>query len=164
MTNQSSDNNSTARQLITDQFHDIAPFRFPVLIRTIAILMIGVLIIASFAHIEILCAFLRRPSILTPFTVHILDITIINLISVAFYDPLIIVRDLNRELFRGNIVLCGIYKYLHWTAVSISMQQHFVICLDRWLAVLTPNWYRTKASHSIHAEPFLLCSKTLIKC
>ena len=40
--------------------------------------------------------------------------------------------------------VCGFFKYTSGTLPSLSILQHTIICLDRWLAIRRPLWYRTK--------------------
>ncbi|OQV17385.1 hypothetical protein BV898_08490 [Hypsibius exemplaris] len=44
----------------------------------------------------------------------------------------------------GNKYLCVIIKYGQWTTGSRLCPQHGLICLNRWLAIIFPIWYRLK--------------------
>ncbi|OQV24125.1 hypothetical protein BV898_02077 [Hypsibius exemplaris] len=113
-------------------FHIVSYLRIP-------FVLIGVL-----ANIEILITFIRRPRLITPFTIYILNLAIINLSSALVYEPFAIVRYFYREVSIGNKALCGFVKYCQWTTDGITRLQHGLICFDRWLAVLLPTWYRLK--------------------
>ncbi|OWA52087.1 hypothetical protein BV898_16550 [Hypsibius exemplaris] len=88
---------------------------------------------------------LRRNSrLVTPFSIHIVNMLVINLTGTATYDVILHVRNLNRDIFRGSYALCGAYKYFQWTSRSLPALQHSINCWDRWLAFISPNSYRTK--------------------
>ena len=119
-------------------------YQLPKLITTGAYCSSGLVFAGIFLGIVILLTFIRRPRLITPFTIYVLNLTAINLITAATYDVMMLLRVLHRERFRGNVAFCGAYKYMQWTTLGACSMQHFIICVDRWLALLRPNWYRTK--------------------
>ncbi|OWA54024.1 hypothetical protein BV898_18447 [Hypsibius exemplaris] len=130
---------------VSDPYLDIAPFELPNLIYASSSILILVIFSAILLDLEILVTFARRPRLINPFSIHMLNVTVINLLTAAIYDPILLLRNLGgREIFRGNMGLCGVYKYLQWTTIGMCAIQHCIICMDRWLAVLHSNWYRTK--------------------
>ena len=129
---------------VDSPFDNIATFQLPTLIRVTSCGMFVVIIAAILIDIEILLTFVRRPRLITPFSIYVVNVIVINLVTATVYDPIMLQRNLNREWFRGNPSICGTYKYLQWTTISLSALQHCIICGDRWLAVLRPAWYRRK--------------------
>ena len=119
-------------------------YQLPKLITTAVYCSSGLVFAGIFLGIVILLTFIRRPRLITPFTIYVLNLTAINLITAATYDVMMLLRVLHRERFRGNVAFCGAYKYMQWTTLGACSLQHFIICVDRWLALLRPNWYRTK--------------------
>ncbi|OWA52089.1 hypothetical protein BV898_16552 [Hypsibius exemplaris] len=134
---------NVSRELLSP-FAIIRPWEFPLLIKVTTYGGFILTVAACLIYLEIVIAFVRNRNLITPFSIHIVSMVAINLITTAVYDPIMLTRNLSREMFRGNYSLCGLYKYLQWTTMSLSALQHGIICVDRWLAIVLPNWYRTK--------------------
>ncbi|OQV24207.1 hypothetical protein BV898_02154 [Hypsibius exemplaris] len=120
------------------------PSSTPILFQIVSYLRIPVILIGVLANIEILITFIRRPCLITPFTIHILNLAVINLFTAALYEPFAIARYFYREISVGNRGLCGLVKYCQWTTGIMARLQHCLICFDRWLAIIFPIWYRQK--------------------
>ncbi|OWA55707.1 hypothetical protein BV898_20095, partial [Hypsibius exemplaris] len=79
----------------------------------------------------------------TPFTVYVLMNTILEMAMTAS----VAVTSVPQVIRRGVYLKpswCDFFKYASWTLPSLLIILHSVICLDRWLALLRPLWYRTK--------------------
>ena len=113
---------------------------------TITYISLIVIVVAIFLDLCIVFAFLQKPRLLTPFNVHILSLTIQELLCAILVNPLIIQQNLFRDLYMTNPAHCAFQKYIEWTFGSLMLLQHDIICLDRWLALLRPTWYRTKTA------------------
>ena len=139
-------NQSLPNLTLTDSpFDAIAQFTFPTLIKVTTYIMICIVVTAVLLDLAILITFARHSHrLITPFTVHVVNMTVINLLVGALSEPLMYYRNLDREAFRGNVPLCSAFKYLQWSARSWSSLEHCIICGDRWLALLHPIWYRSK--------------------
>ncbi|OQV17387.1 hypothetical protein BV898_08492 [Hypsibius exemplaris] len=91
----------------------------------------------------IILAFVRRPRLITSFTIQILNFVIIEFVTLIIEGPLNIATFLNPRLFTLK-PFCAIYKFGAWTFPSLALLQQMAIGLDRWLALLAPVWYRQK--------------------
>ncbi|OQV12415.1 hypothetical protein BV898_13291 [Hypsibius exemplaris] len=111
----------------------------------LAYISLVVQVAAFLINASIILVYIRRPGLLKPFNVHFF----ILLIEDVFCGILLGSLQLQKHLLPGAIdfttrAACSYSKYTQWTAASWMLLQHVVICLDRWLALLRPNWYRTK--------------------
>ena len=115
------------------------------LVQVPAYVGIALTALAIMVNFAVLLTFSLYPRhLITPFTIHVVNMAIINFINAAVYQPLHLAVTLNRDLFRGNQPFCSTLKYLQWTTIGMTAFQQCVICIDRWLALLRPLWYRQK--------------------
>ncbi|OQV12901.1 hypothetical protein BV898_12823 [Hypsibius exemplaris] len=122
---------------------DQKPSMFRMSVTYIALIVI---ILAVFLDLCIIMAYVRRPRLLTAFNVHILLLTVQELLCAVLANPIVIQQNLSRNVYMTNPAHCSYQKYIEWTFGSLMLLQHDVICLDRWLALLRPSWYRTKTA------------------
>lgn len=101
--------------------------------------MAGAVIIDIF----FITVFIRRPRLVTPFSIHILNLTILELLFILLLQPLDLLHNLDDSVYSRNLANCAYMKYVQWSSSLVHLQ-YAVICLDRWLAILAPLWYRTK--------------------
>ena len=107
-------------------------------------LTIFVSLIAITLNATILLAFRQNRPLINAFTIHILDLTIINLaVGVTLTVFFIPVHNFHEGCLRVRAV-CAVYRSLTFLMRYMVMHQHWVICLDRWLALLVPVWYSTE--------------------
>ena len=107
-------------------------------------LTIFVSLIAIILNATILLAFRQNRPLINAFTIHILDLTIINLaVGVTLTVFFIPVHNFHEGCLRIRAV-CAVYRSLTFLMRYMVMHQHWVICLDRWLALLVPVWYSTE--------------------
>ncbi|OWA52409.1 hypothetical protein BV898_16866 [Hypsibius exemplaris] len=111
----------------------------------LAYIALVIAFLASLINISIIIVYIRRPVLLKPFNVHFFILLIDDLICGILLGSL----HLQKNLLPNTIdfttrAACSYSKYTQWTAASWMLIQHAVICVDRWLALLMPNWYRTK--------------------
>jgi 7 transmembrane receptor (rhodopsin family) len=97
--------------------------------------------IAIVLDVCLLVTFFNHRNLINPFTIHIINIIIIEVSFLCLAGPFVILRYMRRDLFHCHIY-CNIYKYLGWTIAAMQLLQHCIICGDRWLALLAPVWYR----------------------
>ncbi|OQV12432.1 hypothetical protein BV898_13308 [Hypsibius exemplaris] len=107
---------------------------------------VGITSLACVLNLAILVVFYRGPRrLINPFSIHVINMTIINLLYAAINDPFALANLLHREAYYGNKYFCGAYNFFQWTLqISMPGHQQLIICFDRWLALLVPVWYRTK--------------------
>ncbi|OWA55309.1 hypothetical protein BV898_19692 [Hypsibius exemplaris] len=79
----------------------------------------------------------------TPFTVYVLMNTILEMAMTASVAVTSVPQVIRRDFYLKPS-WCDFFKYASWTLPSLLIILHSVICLDRWLALLRPLWYRTK--------------------
>ncbi|OQV25970.1 hypothetical protein BV898_00108 [Hypsibius exemplaris] len=94
---------------------------------------------ALFLNGVIIVTFVKnRHLLLNDFTVHILSLTVINwttgFMLVFFVTPC---HALNQTSLR-NRMNCAAYRGLTFLIAYMILHIHFVICLDRWMALLAP--------------------------
>jgi 7 transmembrane receptor (rhodopsin family) len=135
-------NNSSL--ILTDHLeYDLREFKLPLFIKLTTFCGCAVVLSATVLNLIVLITFLRRPRLITSFTIHVVNNTILEIIAASVFSPMFLYRNLDREIYRQN-VYCAMYKYLNWTLPSMLLLQHAIISLDRWLAILAPLWYRDK--------------------
>ena len=122
-------------------------FQLPELMHAASYCGLTLAVLASLINFTILATFLCHPRrLITPFSIHVVNLTFINLLNAAVYQPLMMASNLDRRLVRGAPAYCSALKYLQWTTVGMTALQQCVICMDRWLALLAPLWYRSKST------------------
>ena len=102
-------------------------------------------VLAVILNAAVLVTFIRRRrQLITPFGIHIFNTTLISLLAALTINPLVLYRSVKGNAFRGNSAMCGVYNYCLYSIFAASFDQNCIICLDRWLALVRPTWYRTK--------------------
>ncbi|GAU94534.1 hypothetical protein RvY_06290 [Ramazzottius varieornatus] len=122
------------------RFHE---FQAPKLVAILNITAIVTVLLATCFNIFILTTFAKFPKLLTPFTIHTVNLIIIDILGSLIYAPIHGLRSINRDLFRVT-PLCSAHNYLHWVFPALALSQHAIICLDRWLALVAPVYYRQR--------------------
>ena len=116
--------NSTSLNLSRFSYNN--PAHYPEMIRISSLLMFAVIIATVILDFEILLTFFRgRRHLMTSFSVHVVNLTIINWTTAVLYDPMLLCRYLNREIFRGNRSLCGVLKFFQWNTIRYG---NFIRC------------------------------------
>ena len=100
-------------------------------------------IVTQTLNIGILTTFYLRRSLVTPFTVHIVNLIIINTVLFFGFVPLVVPRPLFPAWYNNNRTVCSFMQYFTWAVAALNPLQDLIICLDRWLAYLYPIWYRS---------------------
>ncbi|OQV23809.1 hypothetical protein BV898_02161 [Hypsibius exemplaris] len=107
-------------------------------------------------YIGVLVAFFRRRSLITHFTVHILSLSVINIIHGLGYWPQAAARPFTDQWLKAPFV-CAIFQYFIWITPIMTIMQDLVICGDRWVAFLAPVWY-----HSHRSIQSALCGTVIV--
>ncbi|OQV24188.1 hypothetical protein BV898_02135 [Hypsibius exemplaris] len=106
---------------------------------------VGITSLACILNIAILIVFWRGPRrLINSFSIHVINMTVINLLYAAINDPIALTNLLRREAYYGDKYFCGVYNFFQWTTQIMAGNQQLIICIDRWLALAVPTWYRTK--------------------
>ena len=100
---------------------------------------------AVVADFQILLTLHQNRNLITPFTVHIINLTIIEIAFICLFGPFYVLRYLHREKFH-LLPYCGTYKFCGWVLGALQLLQHGIMCGDRFLALRLPMWYRNGRS------------------
>ncbi|OQV17305.1 hypothetical protein BV898_08555 [Hypsibius exemplaris] len=92
----------------------------------------------------VLLAFRRNPKLINAFTVHVLNLTVINLVAGTVFTVLIKPCQHFDQACLSIRANCAVYRFCVFNAAYMIIHQHLVICLDRWAALVAPVWYRQK--------------------
>lgn len=113
-------------------------------------------LLAAFLNLSIVITFFKVRRLITPFTIHVVNLIIIDLSSVLTLGPMMIAREFD-SIFLHYTPLCALYQYLTWLISALLVLQHTIICVDRWLAVYAPVLYRAKqVYHGVAATLFVV--------
>ncbi|GAV06897.1 hypothetical protein RvY_16808 [Ramazzottius varieornatus] len=88
-----------------------------------------------------LLLFILTPSLLTPFTVYILNLFVSNFLVATLYYPIELIAELYPKWWMPNAV-CTFYQWSNWVLCSSVFVSHSLIALNRLWAVTFPVTYR----------------------
>ena len=94
----------------------------------------------------VLATFLiHRRRLITPFTVHVVGLTVAGLIHSVVFFPMVAARPLVRGWMQHDPLSCAVFQYIIWLVPMFTYMQEVTICVDRWVAFLAPIWYRRES-------------------
>ncbi|OQV13614.1 hypothetical protein BV898_12157 [Hypsibius exemplaris] len=96
-------------------------------------------------YLGVLMTFLRHPALITPFTVHIMSLSVIGIIHGIGFFPQATARPISGNWLNSPLP-CAIFQYFMWVLPTMTLLQDLVICADRWVAYLIPLWYHRHSS------------------
>ncbi|OQV13618.1 hypothetical protein BV898_12161 [Hypsibius exemplaris] len=114
----------------------------PTAYKAIAGLTIPLNVIGVLMHLGVLVTFFKRRSLINPFTVNIITLSIIGILQGLTFTPQVVVRPITGDWLR-NPLACAVFQYCMWVLPTMTVMQDMVICADRWVAYLAPGWYHT---------------------
>ena len=93
-------------------------------------------------NVAVLVTFFKRRSLINPFTVHIVSMSVISVLRSVLFHPLVTARPyVEGDYLQYSFVACAVFQYIAWILPTMSLLQDLVICADRWLALLAPYWH-----------------------
>lgn len=116
-------------------------FKLPRLLAVGSYCAIAIGFVSFLLDVHILVTFHRHRRLITPFTIHIINLIVIEILFLTLAGPFFILRYVDHDLFH-SLPVCNVYKFFGWSGGVVQMLQSCVICGDRWLALLAPHWYR----------------------
>ncbi|OQV20008.1 hypothetical protein BV898_06012 [Hypsibius exemplaris] len=96
-------------------------------------------------YLRILWTFHRHPRLINHFTVHIISLSIINILNSLAYWPQTIARAITTDWLSHPFV-CAQFQYFVWVMPVTYGLQEIIICGDRWTAFMAPVFYNTHKS------------------
>ncbi|GAU94749.1 hypothetical protein RvY_06471 [Ramazzottius varieornatus] len=111
---------------------------------------------AACLNLSIVFTFFKVRRLITPFTIHVVNLILIDLGSVLTLGPMLIYREYD-STFLHYTPFCALYQYFTWIVTALIVLQHTIICVDRWLALYAPIVYREKKIyHGVAATIFVI--------
>ncbi|OWA50510.1 hypothetical protein BV898_15023 [Hypsibius exemplaris] len=78
-------------------------------------------LIGDCIFLAILVTFLRRPSLITHFTIHITTFCVINLLNGLAYWPLAIARPIATSEWLNSPFPCAVFQYMIWVLPIMTL-------------------------------------------
>ncbi|GAV06885.1 hypothetical protein RvY_16796-2 [Ramazzottius varieornatus] len=104
---------------------------------------LGVSVSALMTTCSVLYLFLRDLTLITPFTVSLLNLLVANLLLCLLFYPFFLIEQLYLTWPIGNSS-CTLYQYGAWVIAGALCNTHALIALNRLWAVYFPDSYRRK--------------------
>ncbi|OWA53548.1 hypothetical protein BV898_17971 [Hypsibius exemplaris] len=94
-------------------------------------------------YLGVLVTFARRPSLINHFTIHLVSLSVINILYDITCFPLSIARPIAVDSgWLNHPFSCAVLQYFVLVLPIMIILQDMVICGDRWVRLLAPVWFR----------------------
>ena len=90
---------------------------------------------------SLLYLFVRVPSLLTPFTIYIVNLLCANFLTTILFYTMELINELYSTWWMGY-AMCTFYQYISWIFTDAMCNAHVLIALNRLWAVTFPLSYR----------------------
>ncbi|OQV17103.1 hypothetical protein BV898_08819 [Hypsibius exemplaris] len=149
--------NSTNRTLLLPSVFPIHLCISPTAYKAIAGITAPFVAVNICMNVAIITTFLKRRRLITPFTVNIMALSFIGIIHGLVFYPQVTVRPIF-DNWLNQPFSCAVFQYTMWVIPALTLMQDVVICLDRWVALLAPMWYRSdnKLKYSLMATAIVI--------
>ncbi|OWA52086.1 hypothetical protein BV898_16549 [Hypsibius exemplaris] len=108
-------------------FTIIRPWEFPLLIKVITYGGFILTLIACLIYLEIIIAFVRNPLLITPFSIHIVNMVAINLVAASIYEVMLALNWYRTKTIRFGVVSTVTFVTRVVRFATILVPQGFII-------------------------------------